>query len=167
MISIGTWKARALEGALGEPSKEDGNPVVAVGFQILEGPDTGSHITWYGYLTEKTFERTIESLRYCGWQGDMLDNLHGITDNDVYLVVEHEPDQQGELRARVRWVNAGGGVALKNRMTTEAASSFAQRMRGQVIAAQQRSPRAAPAPAAANSGARDFAPSNNSDDIPF
>lgn len=168
MITPGTWKARAVEGTLKKP-KEGALPYVGVGFTILEGPNEGQSITWYGYLTEKTLQRTMEALGYCGWQGDMLDDLTGITDNDVYLVVEHEPDQNGELRAKVRWVNSGGGVAVKNRLNAAEASDFAQRMRGQVMAARQRA--GAPAPggsSAANSGAgRDFNPSNNADDIPF
>jgi hypothetical protein len=135
MIPVGTFKARATEAALGTTSK--GGEQVAVNFQILEGEAQGQFVTWWGYFTEKTTERTLESLEHCGWQGDDLNDLAGIDRNEVYLVIEHEQDQQGELRARVRWVNAAGGIAMQNRMAPADAASFAQRMRGTVLARRQ------------------------------
>lgn len=49
---------------------KDGNPQVAVTFAILDGSQQGRRSTWFGYFTEKTTKRTIESLRYCGFKGD-------------------------------------------------------------------------------------------------
>ena len=135
MIEAQTVKARAVEAALGTTSK--GGEQVAILFTLLEGPNEGERITYYGYFTEKTQERTLETLEYCGWEGDDLSDLRGVDRNDVYLVIEHEPDQNGETRARVRWVNAAGGIAMQNRMAPADAASFAQRMRGTVLARRQ------------------------------
>lgn len=170
LIAIGQWKARPVAADLGN-TELNGNPVVAVGFIIDEGPSQGRSISWYGYFTEKTEERSIESLRHCGWHGDMINDLSEIgSDPDlrVYLVIEHEPDQNGEVRAKVRWVNAGGGVALKNRMNPGEAMSFAQRMRGKIMSMGAKASGGRPATGgapAANSGAsgQRFA----DDDIPF
>lgn len=180
MIPAGTYKARAVDAALGTTSK--GGEQVAIQFQILEGEAEGQHITYYGYFTEKTLERTLESLEYCGWEGDDLSNLAGIDRNEVYIVVEHEPDQEGQVRARVRWVNSGsgGGIALQNRMAPADAASFAQRMRGEVLARRQAkgqapAPRAAqPRPAQPRSNAQprrqpplQSAPPPTDDDLPY
>jgi len=162
LIQQGVWRSHARGYALGNTSK--GNPQVGVDFELLEGPDAGRHITWYGYFTDATFDRTVESLRLCGWIGDDLDNLQGIDTNDVMLVIEHEPDQDGVIRARVRWVNAIGGVAMANRFDADAARSFAQRMKGRVMALKQGGGNAAtpqPRPATAPASA------SKDDDIPF
>jgi len=144
MIPEGTFKARAVEAVLGTTSK--GGEQVAVQFQILEGEAQGQYITWWGFFTEKTTERTLESLEHCGWTGDDLSNLEGIDRHEVYLVIEHEMDQQGELRARVRWVNSSGGIAMQNRMAPADAASFAQRMRGTVLARRQAKGQPTPQP---------------------
>jgi hypothetical protein len=148
MITEGTWKARATEGALGYT--QGGSEQVGVSMQLLDGPDEGKHITWYGYFTEKTVERTIESLRLMGWEGDSLADLTGIDRNDVFIVIEHEADQQGEIRAKVRWVNGGGGVQMKDRLDEGAAVAFAERMKGAVLAAKSRVKGAAPGTRPAN-----------------
>lgn len=153
MIEEGSWKARARESALGTAST--GREQIGIDFEILEGPNVGHHITWYGYFTEETWERTIESLRTCGWGGSDLSELgspdgsgrpaaeSGLDANEVRIVIAHEPDLQGEYRARVKWVNSVGGVAMKDRMDVGAAKAFAQKMRGRILAlgAQQGQPR--------------------------
>src|SRR3954466_6748613 len=114
MIPAGTYRARAVEGALGFTSK--GTEQIAVQFTVVEGEQKGHYITWYGYFSEKTLERTLESLEYCGWEGDDVSDLIGLDKNEVTIVVEHEQDEEGQVRARVRWINSGGGIAMKERM---------------------------------------------------
>lgn len=168
MIEAGTFKARGVEAALAVAG--NGSEQVAVQFVLLEGPDEGKHITYYGYFTDKTTERTIDSLRLCGWDGDDLSDLTGIDANEVYLVIEHDENDKGEARATVRWINGqGGGLAVKERMDEGTAKAFAERMKGHVLAAKQRTRGAPastrqPAPPKAANGGKDFAPT---DDIPF
>lgn len=138
MMEPGTYKARAIEGALGLTSTE--SEQVAVRFAITQGPHQGDEITWYGFFTEKTIDRTLESLRYMGWAGDDLSELNGIDKNEVSLVIEHEErDFNGEMKtvARVRWVNSGGG-GLKNKLEGAPLKAFAARMKGHVVAQRQK-----------------------------
>ena len=108
---------------------------------MFEHAETGERITWYGYFTDGTFERTLESLRYLGWQGtDLTDFLHGLPEsvgNEVDIVVEDEQDERdGTMRRKVRWVNSGSGVAVKDRLSDEQARSFAARMKQRIAASQ-------------------------------
>lgn len=170
LFPVGTWKAKGVEAALGDASSS-GNETIAIGFVALEGEPKGRQITWYGYFTEKTFDRTIESMRYCGWEGNDLSRLESCTRNEVYIVVEHEEDQEGEMRARVRWVNSGGGVALKNRMDVGSAKAFAERMKGRVLALSQN--QQSQTPQSPNAGRRPQQQASHvvtnqpDDDIPF
>jgi hypothetical protein len=159
-IPDGIYIARALTGALGYT--KDGKECVGVEF-LLEG---GQHITWYGYFTEKTEERTIESLRICGWTGTDLDNLEGIDTNEVQLVIESE-EYDGKMRSKVRWVNRTGGLAMSSPLDEGQARSFAARMKGKVLAFDQK---AGPQPTARPVGK--LPPKSNGtkrvdDDIPF
>lgn len=131
----GTFKARGIEGALGYTS--GGNEQVAVRLRIVEGDEAGHEITWHGYFTEKTTERTLESLRHLGWKGDDLFDLSGIDANDVSIVVEEE-EYDGKLQSKVRWINAAGGLAMKERMSEGDAKRFAQRMKGAAVASRQK-----------------------------
>jgi hypothetical protein len=169
MIPKGHWRARAADWALGTAST--GTKQIGVDFLILDGEATGKHITWYGYFTEETFERTIESLQHCGWEGDDLSDLRGLDRNEVTIVVDHEQNQQtGEIRVRVQWVNRPGGVVMKDRMDEGSAKAFAQSMKGRILAMKQKqggsgagTTRQSPAPR------RDTQPADapTNDDIPF
>lgn len=134
-ITPGSYNARAKQFALGLTStmKEQ----VAVQFAIVGGPLDGQTITWYGYFTEAAVERTLESLRICGWAGDDLSDLTGTEANEVQIVVEEEPDQQGVARPRVRWVNELRGPMLKSELRPDQAKAFAARMRGTVVGFNQ------------------------------
>jgi len=134
MFPLGTHKARAVDCVLGMTGT--GKEQVGVLFEHVE---TGERITWYGYFTDGTFERTIESLRYMGWQGtDLLDFRQGLPagcDNEVDVVVEDETDERdGKVRRKVRWVNGNGGVAVKETLDDAQARVFAARMKAKVAA---------------------------------
>jgi hypothetical protein len=177
MIAPGRYRARGVEAALGMTGT--GKEQVAILLRVVEegGENHGAELTWYGYFTEKTAERTLESLRHLGWTGDDLTDLSGIDANEVSIVVEHEEGQDGKLRARVQWINApGGGLAMKDRLDGAAAKAFATRMRGMAIASRDKQraqagaangprPAAQPRPRAAAAGGGD--PGFGDDDIPF
>lgn len=143
MIAAGKYLARPLQAQLGYTGT--GKEQVAVLFQVRDGqPHAGEKITWYGYFTEATTDRTLESLEYCGWDGEGLTdeslNSIGNVDTDVELVIDDEPDLEGKMRARVRWVNkpGGRGIAVKQALSTAEAQAFDQRMKGAILARKQK-----------------------------
>lgn len=137
MLAEGRYKARGVEGALGMTGT--GREQVAVLVEVTQGEHAGEQLTWYGYFTEKTVDRTFESLRLLGWEGDDLTDLRGINANEVSIEVEHEEDSEGRKRARVKWINGGGGLVMKERLAEGAARAFAARMKGAAIASRQKS----------------------------
>lgn len=176
-----SWKvqARARKDAwdLGKPENQDGKEHVAVLFDYVDSNGEAGAITWYGYFSDKTWERTLDSLRYMGWTGDDLGNLDGLDTHEVELVLEEET-YQGKTRTKVQWVNRPQALALKNPMDAGARASFAARMRGRVAqhnqanGAQRRAaPTRAPQPAPHRSPAGNYegpdAPMPSDDDIPF
>jgi hypothetical protein len=170
-FEIGKHNARAVGGVLGTTGKN--SEQVGVEFVFTDdGPNAGKHITWYGYFSDKTIDRTIESLRYAGWKGTDLSDLSDLSAEDtpvVQLVLELEDTEKGP-RVKVRWVNRGGsgGVAIKDKMDEGSAKSFAERMKAHVLAYDQQKgtpTRAAPAKPAAPKAP---APTPGSDiDVPF
>lgn len=166
-MQSGTYIARAVDIDMG--FAETGTPQYAVVFKI---EDTGEHITWYGFMTEKTAERTLESLRYCGWRG-MDPGAIEIEDlpEQVEIVVE-EDEYNGNVRYRVRWVNQPGRRAvLKQRMDDKQRRSFGERFKG---LAMKLKPIDASAPVVqahvakrGDNGARGQGPAIPEDDLPF
>ena len=176
------YTARAVEAELGFAST--GTEQVAILFEVAE---TGQQLTWYGYFTEKSEARTIESLRHAGWLGDDLADLSTVGSQECQIVIDDET-YQGQTREKVIFVNAlgsgggGGGIALKTVMTPEEKRAFATRMKGTVIAgnggkASAPAARTAPAPRPAARPApvqrpaaaapSEGAPDGGAGDIPF
>ena len=169
MISAGRYRAQAREAQLGYT--QGGKEQIAVQFALLDDGTGGAMLTWYGFFTEKTTARTLEALRICGWTGDDLADLAGVTSNEVELVVEPEEGLDGKRRACVRWVNrlGSGSLALKSAMSDQQRREFAARMKGDVIASRQASGPAAAAPAvtAAPAATRRGPRRGPRDDLPF
>lgn len=127
------YRAKAKEWALSEAST--GTPMVVVLFNILTEGATDSALTWRGFFTEKTTERTIEALRFMGFEGDDLTQLHGLDRDEVDLVVEDEEytDDEGNLRtsAKVQWVNKPRSLSVKTVLEGDKLKSFAAQMKAQ------------------------------------
>jgi len=130
MIPAGIYTAKAT-GSFDFGTSSGGTEQVAVEVEILEGNEAGHFMTWFGFFTEKTSERTVESLRLLGWQGDDITKLEGLGSRRVSIVVEHE-EYQGKVSAKIQWVNrlGGLGVKLKAPMDDAAKRKFAAKMKG-------------------------------------
>lgn len=128
MIAPGTYRAKAVQWVLGE--SKSGVEQVAVDCSLLDENDAeNARITWYGYFSEKAWERTVESLRLFGWTGADPTDLTGLDKNVVELVVEHE-EWEGKTRAKAKWVNApGGGLAMVAPLAGEKSKAFGARMK--------------------------------------
>lgn len=134
ILAAGTYRGRAVEGALGET--KTGKEQVAVRFALIGDGLAPTQLTWYGYFTDKTTATTFRALRSAGWTGTDLADLAELSGEtpEVELVIEHETDPEGKVRARIRWVNGIGGIGLVAPMTPGTASKFAARMRGRLAA---------------------------------
>lgn len=89
--------------------------------QVFVKMDIG--LTWFGSLAEgRAREITLEALVTMGFQGDDLSDLLKYPENaldknrDLRLVVEYEPDGNGEPKPRIRWVNDVNGGKFKNQL---------------------------------------------------
>lgn len=127
MIPEGSYTAVALEHRWGKTSTSKHQ--LAIQFEIVGGEYEGNKLVWYGYFTDRAVERTLQSLRYCGWVGHDLADL-GALDKQVQIVVEHDT-YNGNTRAKIAWVNELG-IALKEQMTVEEVRQFAASMRSRI-----------------------------------
>lgn len=180
-LNPGKYRARARWAKLAYTSKKD--PQVAAELEILEEGFVGVTVKWFGQFTEKSEDRTLESLRLMGWNNDDLGNMTGIGDTDVEATIGEE-EYQGKTYTKVQFIDPPGGSAqLKAPMSDEQASDFARRMRGAAIASraklggtpalQQANTMQARTAAAGGGGQRypnsapHNAPPHTDDDIPF
>ncbi len=158
-------RAKALEWALGE--SQAGNPYVAVSFKVKDTDGEEKFVAWRGSFTDKTTDRTIESLRFMGFEGDDLSKLEGLNKNEVELVVEDE-EYEGELFARVQWVNKPRGPGVKVALEGQKLSSFAAQMKAAFRAHDAANgKRTTSKPAAPAGDLRPEPPPMSDADIPF
>lgn len=127
MLEDGTYRARALEAEVGETST--GKEQVIVRFELLDPPHTNRKITYYGVMTERTEKSVVKGLMVCGWDGASED-FAGITRNEVDLEIEVEEGRDGNLRNRVRWINARKGALTKKPLDETQRAAFFGRVRG-------------------------------------
>ncbi len=130
------------------PASQNSPLSAAVAFEILSGQHAGQTITAFlhfstevkpGSKTGKSqMDRSIESLRYCGFTGDDIDQFFSQNpENEVSITVEHE-EYQGKTRAKVAWINkpgGGGGFVLQKRMAPTDLKKMAARMKSKIKAA--------------------------------
>jgi hypothetical protein len=151
MIATGTFKARGCSDLEIVKSSKQETPGVRVLLQLLEGPDKGSTIEWVGWVSDKTIERTNESLGFMGYDGE---NPSSVKNKDVSIVIEKEQyDRQTESgqtvtneKAVVRWINdpnAAGGRFLATTASEQA--GIMQRLKAAGLAAKSRTANSAPA----------------------
>lgn len=107
MIREGSYDAVAVPDNNGVVAQWDhtanNNKYVAVTLMILEGPYRGHRAYWRGYFTKETHERTMESLRYMGWDNNQLTDF-GRLNSRVSIEINHQT-YKGKTRARVAWIN--------------------------------------------------------------
>jgi hypothetical protein len=177
ILAAGTYRAKSIGAALG--ATKTGKEQVAVKFVLTA--EGNPHLTWYGYFTDKTTDSTWRALRTAGWKGTDLADLSDLNDGaEVDVVVEHELDQNGVERARIRWVNDTGGMGLSATLDPAKAKVFAAKMRGKLAAYDRgagstppppSTPRGGPAPRAQSSVPQDVLDAqvedNDPDNIPF
>jgi hypothetical protein len=121
-----TYRAIAIATTL-DRSKEKKTPFVAVNFEIVDDENYAGETTqaWKGFFTDKTSERTVESLQHMGYQGENMEDFvsldregcQRLLPNTVEIVCDPESytDEQGNERwaLRVQWVNRVGGGRFK------------------------------------------------------
>lgn len=130
LIPSGKYIGIPTGALLAETSK--GEPQAAIGFDI---PEVQTSLTYYGFFTEKTERRTIETLRYCGWTGDDITDLSSVGSDPnvrVELVVIVD-EYNGERRNKIDWVNKPGGIQAAKPLDAGKKALFANRIRGIVL----------------------------------
>lgn len=120
-MNPGTYRANAIRAELGE--SQNGTPFAAVTFRLEDKDET---IVWYGYLTDRTTERTLRSLRIAGWVGNDLRTIEGdgsALRESVDLVIQDD-EYNGKVRSKVQWVNKvkGSGALDKDALAKRLAA---------------------------------------------
>lgn len=107
----------------GVDTTKTGKSYVAIWFEV-EGAGT---VRWRGWLTEKTIEKTLETLALCGLKGDLLavadGPVSGALDKDIQVQIDvvKSKDKEGKdtKYTEVRWVNRVGGAKFDRAMASK------------------------------------------------
>jgi hypothetical protein len=191
-----TYRAVAIATAL-DRSTQKNTKFIAVNFEIVEDEHYNgeSPQAWKGYFTDRTTERTVESLQHMGYDGDNIEEFASLDragcakllPNVVEIVCEPEyftgddGNERGVLK--VQWVNRIGGGRFKaaNPLEGGELKAFAAEMKSvfrnargpkastgsrQTSAPYASNPNAASRAATAHPNAPSGAGGSN-DDIPF
>ena len=129
-IEPGYYKAKAISAQAGFTN--NGVEQVAMLVDLI---DLNKQMTWYGYFTERSCDRTLESLMIAGWDGVNLGSFNGIGSTEFVAVVEEE-EWEGQKRTRISWINRArsGGPKLNNPMSEVQVQELSQRLKGRAMA---------------------------------
>lgn len=191
IIPVGEYLAKCTDIAFTQ-SPDKGTDQVEAIFTIDEPGNAfnGRNVGWRGFFTEKTTEKTFESLENMGMPAPAakhMSQLYSLAGNGttVKVVVEHEDgkDKEGKAKtyAKVRWVNGIGGAKIKaeKKIQGKDFDAFARKiaaMAGTTAAPASKSeasptPKTPPTPTSkpqkVGADAATGAPKVEDDDIPF
>jgi len=136
----GVYPGKVVDAGLAKAS--NGNEQVALLCELGgDGPEKGLKLTYFGSFSEKSFDITVKALRTAGWSGTDLaevDRWKEVVPSppDVDFVIEQE-EYEGKQQTRVRWINSRGNLGVKERLGAAEAQTFAQRMKGKLLAFDQ------------------------------
>lgn len=99
----GKFEERAS--SIGVETTMKGDDYISVDFEVATMDEDIFKVEWRGWLTDKTMERTLKSLRLMGWEGDdIYGDLSTAKRNKVQIDVRHE-EYKGKTTARVAFIN--------------------------------------------------------------
>lgn len=177
-----TYRAVAVATTLGL-SNQKGTKYVAVNFEIVDDERFAGEVTpaWMGYFTDRSSERTVESLQHMGYAGDNMEDFADLDrarclellPNVVDIVCEPESftgdDGTERQTLKIQWVNRVGGGRYKAEKPLEGGElkAFAAQMRSMFRNA--RGPRQASNGSVApkSQAPHPNAPGSDPDDLPF
>lgn len=134
-VTPGRYRARAVDHKFGKTSK--GTDQIMVAFEVTQEEHKGHRFYWYGFFSDKTIDRTLESLEACGWDGKGFKDMTSLRKNEVELVVETETNE-GETYLRVRWVNRLGGGGVKEELDAVGLADLEARCQAAILERRQR-----------------------------
>jgi len=160
-LQPGTYKAKPENVQFGIV-ETTGNEYIRVSFSIDFDDGSVETIGADLYFTEKTYARSIESLRYCGWTGTDLAALDNGVDGmgsaivELVLAMDKFTDDKGVEKEtlKVQWVNRPGGRAVAKPMSDQQKAAFAARMKGALMVGAPKAGAARPATSNARPPAR-------------
>lgn len=129
MITLGKHRARAVEWNIGVAGT--GTMQVGILFELLDLP--GETIDWFGFFTDASCNRTVRSMQSCGWVGNDLNDMSGMGDKEVQLVIEEE-EYDGKKRLKVKFVNSPGGLRMSRVLSPDELRVFAAEMKPKIEA---------------------------------
>lgn len=136
LVPDGRYRARALPETAIWGKASTGTQQIGMSFEILNGKHKGTTLPWYGFFTEDSKVRTMESLIHagCTFPGDDLGDLTGLGSEEVEVTVEcTEHPETGQLRSRVAWVNKPGQVVMKETFDDAEKGAFAKSLKADLL----------------------------------
>lgn len=157
-------------GWFGEAGEKNTPYIRIIGEVADDGDQNGKTITYFAWLSDGAFDRTIKNLvEVFGWNGDLvaLDNgQFTFAGMECQIVAEFET-HDGKTKIKAKWLNVVGGGEGKE-MAKEKVASLLAKLGGKAKALAKANPApkvaAKPAPSAAATPA---AGQPEDDDIPF
>lgn len=139
MITLkpGTYKACPMD--WGVSKTKTGTEQIFVNIAVSginpDGQEDLVNITWFGFLTEKAKDRTIEAIYKMGFNGDFegLALGHDSKALDVsktIMVVTENEEYEGETNSKIKWINEIGEVHGIKRLDKAEALSIINKYKG-------------------------------------
>jgi hypothetical protein len=128
LIPAGKYKVKCVDAKVGKA--KTGTIQIGCALEIVEGPQSGQMLTWYGFFTENTEERTVAAMRTLGFRGNDIRRLESMFEGaTAQAVVDHEKNQDGKLVAKTNWINPIG-VMMNEVLDGAELASFGKRFAG-------------------------------------
>jgi hypothetical protein len=145
LIPTGIYRGRGVSAQFVKSSKKDTDGIEIICEVTAEGLFKGRRLPCHCWITDdKSGQRALESLKYCGWDGVDLDKLVGFGTEEVDLVIQTEDPQPKPrdpqnpsvdpgfypVKNRIAFINQLGSGAVGRQMTEVEKLEFNTKMAG-------------------------------------
>jgi len=126
----GQYKIKAVAGAFQIGKSSKGTEQIGVTVECVggDGADKNRQFTWFGFCnTADNIKRTLESCKTLGWDGGSVLEMKGLGSVEAIGSFDEE-EYEGKTSLRLNWINAAGGVQMRDKLVGGELQSFAARM---------------------------------------
>jgi len=110
-----------------------GNEQIGILFELLDDPQKGRELIWYGSFSEAAFPITWRALRALGWQGKAIATFaEDVKVGHVVSIVVESESFDGKTRNRIVFINRAGGIPMRDQMNPAQRQTFAKKVQAMI-----------------------------------
>jgi hypothetical protein len=124
---------RAIFRAYDVGMTRNGNEQMVMLFEVVDEPNKGRELMWFGTFTEASYAITHRTLVAMGWKGtDLATFPQDVKAGKLFNIIVGHETFEGTERNRIKAVRPPGMLELRDQLRPEQRKALAERVKGMI-----------------------------------